>query len=86
MISLEATVSCDSCGQIVASGTPTESGGSGEWAWRAVEVAMEKAKKHGARVGVSTVTCAECIEKQELEKHGLVPSPSGDPCHDNFAL
>lgn len=65
MITLEASVICDTCKAIIASGDTTEHIiGINKGMFSAVESAASKAKAHGARIGISTAMCADCLAKR----------------------
>lgn len=62
MITLTAEIICDTCKRVVASGNPAVTGNIEVFS--AIADAVNKAKRHGAVIGFSTVTCADCLEKQ----------------------
>jgi len=70
MITLTAEVLCDSCGKVCGVGEPTSprsssSGHKSHWATTAIEQAEAKARSHGAQINVASVTCAECLAKEQ---------------------
>ena len=63
MITLEATIICDTCKQVVASGEPSPSSVFGFGYSAAIEEGIQKAKALGAQIGISKVTCLDCLMK-----------------------
>jgi len=63
MITLEATIICDTCKQIICGGEPqTKRQSDSAWIW-AIASAEAKAMNLGAHIGIATTECADCHAK-----------------------
>ena len=70
MITLTVEVLCDTCGKVCGVGEPTPEIATRyhwryHWVTSAIELAERKARSHGAQINVASVTCAECLAKEQ---------------------